>query len=509
MLHPLDRDRFTLALDGLLHQRSGRINHDLRLRGSDGHYFWYVLKARPVIGADGEVVRVIGSLADVTEIKSAEERMLHDAVHDNLTGLPNRELFYDRLAAALHLAQKPGVSAPTVLVIDIDGFKSINESYGLSTGDSALLAIARRVARDLKPGDTLARLLGDQFGAIMFPEAPEADVVARIESLRAALTAPISFGEREIALAVSIGAAVYDPKLHLKGGDLLSDAELALANAKKAGGDRVAQFNWIMRSSRSDRQTLENDIRRALERGEIMSLFRPIVRLEDRTVAGFQTLLRWRHPRFGILGEDEFTSAAESTGACVDIGAYALEATARELAAWQKALEVNPPIFATVAACSRRMLSHDLLTDVRDALSRHLVHRGSLRLSVAESLVMENPEYAAALLQRVRETGASLMLDRFGAGYTSLGHLPQYRFDAMRIDASLVRPNTVGARSPILRSIVAMAQEIGMDVISEGAETESDAVELAQLGCQFAQGTAFGQPMSAAAARKLMGAAGA
>ena len=155
------------------------------------------------------------------------------------------------------------------------------------------------------------------------------------------------------------------------------------------------------------------------------------------------------------------------------------------------------------------MLSHDLLSDVRAALGRHYVQRGSLKLAAAESLVMENPEYAAALLQRVREIGAALMLDRFGAGYTSLGHLPQYRFDAMRIDASLVRPNSFGARSPILRSIVAMAQEIGMDVISEGAETESDAVELAQLGCQFAQGAAFGQPMSAAAARKLMGAAGA
>ena len=452
---------------------------------------------------------MIGSLSDVTELKSAEERMLHDAVHDNLTGLPNRELFNDRLGAAILMAQKPGGAAPTVMVIDIDEFKSVNDSYGLSIGDSALLAVARRLARDLRPGDTLARLGGDTFGAIVLAEPQSMDAPARIDALRAALAAPISFGEREIALTVSIGAAHYDPKLHGKGGDLLADAQLALANAKKAGGDRVEIFAPIMRSQRSDRQTLENDMRRALERGEISILFRPIVRLEDRTVAGFQSLLRWRHPRLGVLDEDEFSSAAESTGAIVDIGAYALEATARELAAWQKALEVNPPIFATVAASSRQMLSHDLLSDVRAALGRHYVQRGSLKLAAAESLVMENPEYAAVLLQRVREIGAALMLDRFGAGYTSLGHLPQYRFDAMRIDASLVRPNSFGARSPILRSIVAMAQEIGMEVISEGAETESDAVELAQLGCQFAQGAAFGQPMSAAAARKLMGAAAA
>ena len=507
VLHPLDRDRYTAALDGLLQQRSGRINHELRLRGSDGHYFWYVLKARPVVGPDGEVVRVIGSLADVTEIKAAEERMLHDAIHDNLTGLPNRELFYDRLTSALHLAQKPGAAAPIVLVIDIDEFKEVNLSHGLSMGDSTLLAVARRLARDLKPGDTLARLGGDQFGAIILGDQAKTDLPAKVDGLRSALAAPISFGEREIALTVSIGAAVYNPKLHAKGGDLLADAQLALANAKKSGRDRAEIFTPIMRSYRSDRWILENDLRNALQRDEIMVLFRPIVRLEDRTVAGFQTLARWRHPRLGILNEDDFADVARSSGAIVEIAAHAFEVTTRELAAWQKALEVKPPIFATVAASSSQMMDQDLLADVRAAMSRHLIHRGSLRIAIAENLVMENPEYAAALLQRIREIGASLMLDRFGASYTSLGHLPQYRFEAMRIDASLVRPNAVGARSPILRSVVAMAREIGMEVISEGAESESDAVELAQLGCQFAQGTAFGQPMSAAAARKLMGAA--
>ena len=182
------------------------------------------------------------------------------------------------------------------------------------------------------------------------------------------------------------------------------------------------------------------------------------------------------HPELGVLDESDFAAAADATGAAIDIGAFVLEATARELAAWQKALEVNPPIFATVGASSRQMLGHDLLTDVRAALTRHFVQRGSLKIAVAENLVMENPEYAAVLLRRVREIGAALMLDRFGAGYTSLGHLPQYRFDAMRVDASLVRPNAFGQRSPILRSIVAMAQEMGMDVISEGADTESDAV---------------------------------
>ena len=506
VLHPLDRDRYTLALDGLLQQRSGRINHELRLRGADGHYFWYVLKAKPVVGPDGEVVRVIGSLVDVTEIKAAEERMLHDAIHDNLTGLPNRELFYDRLTSAIQLAQKLGGIKPVVLVADIDGFKEVNDAYGLSVGDSVLLAVARRLARDLKPGDTLARLGGDRFGAVLLGNDQMKDLPAKVEASRQGLSSPISFGEREISLTVSIGAASYNPKLHAKGADLLSDAELALANAKKLGGDRSEMFSPIMRSLRSDRRMLENDLRNALKRNDIMVLFRPIVRLEDRTVAGFQALARWRHHRLGLIEEDEFLDIATSSGAIVEICALTLDVAVRELAAWQKALEVDPPIFATVTVSSSQMLSHNLLTDVRAALSRYFIERGSLKIAVAEGLVMENPEYAAALLQRVRESGASLILDKFGAGYTSLGHLPHYRFDAIRIDASLVRPNTLGVRSPILPSIVAMARDIGMDVISEGAETESDAVQLAQIGCQFAQGAAFGRPMSAEAARKLMGA---
>jgi diguanylate cyclase (GGDEF)-like protein/PAS domain S-box-containing protein len=509
ILHPLDRDRYTAVLDGLLHQRSGRINHDLRLRGADGRYLWFVLKARPVLSVSGEVVRVIGSLADVTEVKSAEERMLHDAVHDNLTGLPNRELFLDRLNAAQLLAREPGAATPVVMAIDIDLFKDVNDSHGLSLGDSALLAVARRIGRDLNPGDTLARLSGDQFGAIVFSRRSPQEIADHAQSLRALLATPINFGDQDIALTASIGVAIYDAKIHAKGGDLIADAQIALASAKKMGGDRAVIFEPAMRAVRSDRQALESDLRHALKRGEISLHFKPVVRLEDRTVAGFEALVRWRHPRLGVLESEELQALAESAGVVGDIGAYALDATARELAAWQKALEVTPPIFGSVAITSRQMLSHDLLGDVRTALSRHYVLRGTLKLAMTESVVMENPEYAAVLLQRVREIGAGLALDDFGVGYTSLAHLPEYRFDTLKIHSTLVRPSAAGARAPILRSIVAMAHDLGMDVVSEGADTESDAVELAQLGCQFAQGAAFGQPMAAAQARRLMGAAAA
>jgi diguanylate cyclase (GGDEF)-like protein/PAS domain S-box-containing protein len=505
VLHPLDRDRYTAALDGLLHQRSGRIQHDIRLRAGDGQYAWFLLKARPVLGAEGDVVRVIGSLADVTDSKASEERILHDAIHDNLTGLPNRELFFDRLESALISARRASAPRPAVIVIDIDRLKSVNETLGMSFGDSALLTVARRAARDLRPGDTLARLGGDQFGAILMMEGAE-DVVAFGETLRAQLAAPISFGDREVGLTASLGVAAFDPARHAKGADLFGEAEIALANAKKQGGDRAVMFQRDMRATRETRGALGTDLRQAIARNEIFVLFLPIVRLEDRTVAGFEALPRWRHPRLGVLGPAEFGEIAETSGLTADIGVFTLEFAARELAAWQKALEVNPPIFASLNISSGQALGRDLLTDLRNALSRHSVIRGTLKLEMTESLVMENPEHAAQWLPRARELGAGLALDDFGAGYTSLGHLERYHFDTLKIDPSLTRPRGLSGRPAILRSVISMARDLGMDVIVEGADTESDAVELSQMGCEFAQGLAFGQAMTPAQARKLMGA---
>jgi diguanylate cyclase (GGDEF)-like protein/PAS domain S-box-containing protein len=508
MLHPMDRDRYAAVLDGLLQQRCGRVNHDLRLRAADGQYFWFVLKARPVVNADGEVMRVIGSLSDVTEIKTAEERMLHDAVHDNLTGLPNRELFSDRLEGAVVAAKRPGAPRPAVMAIDVDRFKQINEAIGLSHGDSVLLTVARRLGRNLRPGDTLARITGDQFGAIVMTEDEADNILDSVDSMRSILATPISFGDREVSLTVSIGVALYDSATHAKGGDILKDAEVALAHAKKSGGDRAELFVPAMRGQRFDNASLESDLRRALDRREIKVLFQPIVRLDDRTVAGFESLLRWDHPRLGQIAPSEFIPIAEESGVLVNIGNFALEQTARELAAWQRALDVRPPIFASLNVYSRQLLRHDLLADLKAVLTRHDLQRGSLKLELTEGLVMENPEYAAVLLQRIHEVGAGIALDEFGAGYSSLGHLQRYRFDTLKISASLVRQNGFGARPAILRSVVSIAHDLEMDVVAEGAETESDAVELSQLGCEFAQGSAFGKPMTATEARRLMGALG-
>ena len=503
ILHQADRDRFRATLDSVLEQRRGRVVQDFRMRTADGHYLWFALRARPVVGSDGEVVRLVGTISDVTEFKTAEERLLHDAVHDNLTGLPNRELFLDRLKAVLGLAKLDAALRPTVLVIDLDRFKQVNDSVGMAVGDSILLTLARRLGRLIKPQDTLARLAGDQFGMILLSERDSARITAFAETIRKTLRAPITFRDREIFLSTSIGMALGgDGPEHAE--DVLKDAELAMFHAKRTGGDRIDVFKDAMRARKSDRLSVESDLRRALERDEIAILYQPIVRLEDRAVAGFEALARWNHPRLGRLSPAEFIHIAEETGLIVELGLFILDRTARQLSTWQRTARHRDPLFASVNVSSRQLLRHDLIQDLRTVLARAPLTRGSLKLELTESTVMENPEQAAQILQRIRDLGAGLALDDFGTGYSSLAYLQRLPFDTIKIDQSFVRMSAKGTRPVILRSMIALAHDLGMDVVAEGAETDSDAVELFQLGCEYAQGFAFGEPLSAERARALL-----
>ncbi len=453
--------------------------------------------------SDGEVVRLVGTLTDVTEFKNAEERLLHDAVHDNLTGLPNRELFVDRLESVLAFSKADVAIRPTVILIDLDRFKQVNDSVGIAVGDFILLTLARRLGRLLKPQDTLARLSGDQFAVILLSERESERVIAFAESLRKALRAPITFNDREIFLTASIGVALADGQAH-RTEEVLKDAELAMYHAKRIGGDRIELFKPSMRARKTDRLTLELELRRALERDEITILYQPIVRLDDRSIAGFEALARWDHPKMGRTSPSEFIAIAEEIGLIVDLGMSVLERTARQLSTWQRTVRQRNPIFASVNLSSRQLLRQDLIHDLRTVMARSSLARGTLKLELTESLVMENPEHAAQILQRIRDLGAGLALDDFGTGHSSLAYLQRFPFDTIKIDQSFVRANGKGSRPVILRSIIALAHDLGMEVVAEGAETDSDAVELSQLGCEYAQGYYFGEPMSADNARALL-----
>lgn len=503
VVHPAERDKLRSLLDAVVEHKRGRLTQEFRLRAHEGHYLWFNLRARPVVGSDGEVARCVGTLTDISEHKASEDRLLHDAVHDNLTGLPNRRLFLDRLEATLAFARTNEAIRPTILVLDIDRFKQVNDSVGIQVGDTILTTVARRLRRLVKAQDTLARIAGDQFALILVSENKPDRITAFAATMRDTLRAPIAFNEREIYLTGSIGLTLPDGASR-PAEEALRDAELAAYQAKRGGGDRIEVFKPAMRAQITDRLALESDLRRALQRDELAIVYQPIVRLADRTLAGFEALVRWDHPRLGRLSPNEFIGVAEETGLIVELGLFVMDRAARQLVGWQQIAPVNPPLFCSINVSSRQLLRHDLIQDIKGVLGRHPVARGSLKLEVTESLVMENPEYSAQMLARVRDLGAGLALDDFGTGYSSLSYLQRFPFDTIKIDQSFVRTDQRGNRPVILRAIVTLAHDLGMMTVAEGAETESDAVELSQMGCEFAQGYAFGEPMTAEQATKLL-----
>ncbi|RVD43359.1 EAL domain-containing protein [Mesorhizobium sp. M4A.F.Ca.ET.020.02.1.1] len=492
VLHADDRDTFRTTLDVVLEHRRGRVAQNFRLRGADGHYHWFSLRARPVIGSDGEVIRCVGTMVDVTEQKKSEERLLHDAVHDNLTGLPNRELFMNRLEAIISIARTEDKVRPTVFVIDIDRFKQVNDGLGISAGDTILLTIARRLHRLLKPKDSLSRFAGDQFALMLLSEQDPARIAAVADAIKHAINNPITFAKREIALTASIGLITWTTA-QTSSEDMVKDAELAMHQAKRFGGDRIEPFRPAFRTVGTDRLQFESDLRRAIERREFTLAYQPIVRLEDGSVAGFEALLRWDHPRRGMIPPGDFIPVAESCGLIVQLGLFAMQQAAEDLATWQKQIG-DAPLSVSVNLSSRQLIRRDLVSDVRSVIARANLKPRCFRLELTESLVMDNPEQTAHVLTKLKQLGIGLSLDDFGTGYSSLSYLTRFPFDTIKIDKSFVDDATP-KRAVLLKSMVNMAHELGLSVVAEGISDESDALELRQMGCEYVQSFMFGAPM--------------
>jgi diguanylate cyclase (GGDEF)-like protein/PAS domain S-box-containing protein len=498
-LHPSDRDRFQLIL-GTMQERSwAKIRTDFRMRHADNSYRWFELEAASVPNADARALRCVGLMRDITDAKRSHDRLLHDAVHDSLTGLPNRELMLDRLGVAVMRAKSNDGASPCILFIDIDKFKSVNVSFGLVVGDSLLLTVARRLQSHLGQQDTLARVGGDQFAILLVGEHTPQDLAALAERVRRSLRAPIKIAGQEIVLTGSLGIAVYD------GGeasphDLYKEAEIAMYRAKRGGADRIEIFRPEMRADRDDRVALESDMRKALAKNQIRVLYQPIIYLPTEELAGFEALVRWEHPKRGLMNPVDFVPLAEESDLIVRLGSYVLLRAAHEAARWQRELprEENP-LFVSVNVSSRQIFRQNLIQEIRHILGRNIVPKGSLRLEITESLVMENPEQATEILEWLRSAGAELALDDFGTGYSSLAYLQRFPFDTIKIDRALVQATNgsgEGAGSTIVRSIVALGHELGKKVVAEGVETPDDVGFLRSIGCQYAQGFYYGEPMS-------------
>ena len=488
-IHSDDRDRFKTALDGVVEQKRGRIDVDIRLNTHENRFTWYNIKARPVIGSNGEVIRCIGTANDVAGQKRAEERLLHDAVHDNLTGLPNRELFFDRIRSAVTLSNIDKDIRPTVFIIDIDRFKEINESVGISAGDTLLITVARRLRRLLKPHDTLARIGGDQFGIILLSQTDPTQIANFADDVKKSIKTPISFAEKEFVLTSSVGLASWT-STRTEEEDIFKDAELALHQAKRFGGDRVEPFRPAFRDASTNEVQLAADLKRALQRAEVTLAYQPIVKPETGEIAGFEALVRWQHPRRGEVPPSEFVSLAEKNGMINELGRYVLELSCAQLMEWDTEV-TETSIFISVNVSAQQLNARDFSNMVAGILARYPVRNHSLRVEITETTLMHNPEQNCRVLENIKKCGIKLAIDDFGTGYSSLSYLTRFPFDTLKIDQSFMR-NQPKNRDTIVRSITEMAHSLGLDVVCEGVENEDELAFLKTLGVDYIQGFVVG-----------------
>jgi diguanylate cyclase (GGDEF)-like protein len=501
-VHPTDKERFRVMLMSVQERSGVRIRTDFRLRHSDNSWRWFELEAASVPNSDGRTLRCVGLLRDVSDMKRAHERLLHDAVHCSLTGLPNRELYIDRMKNVVARAKTDGSVRPAVIFIDIDKFKSINSSFGLVRGDSLLLTVARRLQRHLGPHDTVARVGGDQFAMLFVGEREARNLPALAERVRRSLRAPIPLANQEVILTGSIGIAVWD-EAQAADGDLLKDAELAMYRAKRSGADRIEIFDLSMRRDREPNVGAE--LSKAIEKGQLKVLYQPIVYLPTKELAGFEAFVRWEHPKLGLVNPASLVDASSEADAMVKISAYVLHRAAKDASRWLTELpRPERPLFVTVNISSPQVFKPESIQEIRHILGRNIVPPGTLRLEIAENLVMSNPEQAAEVLKVLRGSGAELALDEFGTGYSSLAYLNRFPFDTIKVCRELVRESGTADGAAIMRSMVAMGHELSKTIVAEGVERADEATFLRSIGCEYAQGYHFGEPIPERAVVQLL-----
>lgn len=490
-VHPDDIEILQAKISAHIGGASEHFESEHRLRHKDGSYRWLLCRGSALKDEVGAVYRIAGSLSDITDRKHIEERLHHDAFHDALTGLPNRALLIDRLGHALNRVTRRGDYLFAVLFLDLDGFKVINDSLGHALGDELLVAIGRRLRECVRPDDTVARIGGDEFVVLLdgVRDMEEATTIA--DRIHESLTNPVRLGDHEVVTSASIGIAASSRKYE-RPEQVLRDADLAMYRAKTRGKSRHEIFDGDMQRHILVRLELESDLRGALDRNELSLHYQPIVTLDDGSIVAFEALLRWEHPERGMVSPNIFVPIAEETGMVVPIGYWTLEQACRQMTEWAPLLPADRTVSMHVNLSGRQFRQPDLVDEVRAVLDRTGLEPNRLGLEITESVIMENAAAAAEMLEQLRSIGVQLQIDDFGTGYSSLDYLHRFPIDTLKIDRSFIRQMLSDKRNAeIVRSIVALAHELGMQVIAEGVETSEHVTKLRALGCERAQGYFF------------------
>lgn len=505
----LGRDpRFMAAPDFDVHERSQvrlavaerrPVNVVFRNRRKNGELFWNDLRITPVRDEHGEVTHFIGILQDVTATKERTAHLEHEVNHDPLTGLANRTLLWDRLDHAVHLANRHHTMVAAVL-IDLDNFKTINDTFGHEAGDVVLKVVARRLQAAVRESDTVARMSGDEFVLVLVDQPSVRFTLRMVERLRRSMTMPVAFGGNEIPVGASLGVALY-PHDGLSPAELVRGADMAMYHAKGNGGG-VHFFSPEMRSADEKRAALARGIRSALDHDELFLLFQPRMDARSGKVRGFEALLRWRHPEHGVMLPAAFLTEAEETGQMVEIGSWVLDQACAFLQQLRQLGYTGLPVSVNVS--HREYSQHGFIAGLAARMTRHGLPPGALEIEIPEADLIRNPGLGRDLSSQLREVGVALSLDEFGKGISDLNFLQQLSVRQVKLSKAAVRDITQGGRGSLAKTLIDIGHNLELAVVGEAVETEAQVEFLKSHGCDQLQGQWFSEPLAADAVRQML-----
>ncbi len=503
-IHPQDLERVQLNL--ALHQlgQTQHFEQEYRIQHRNGDYRWVLSRGIAVRDREGKAYRMAGSLTDNTERHLAEERLLHDAMHDPLTKLPNRALFMDRLEQAIRHARRRSDYQFAVLFLDLDRFKVINDSLGHLVGDQLLIELSERLLACLRPEHTIARLGGDEFVILIDDLEGVEDATAVASRIQEMLAQPFSLNGQIVFTTASIGITLNTPQCQ-QPQDYLRNADIAMYQAKTHGGERHALFTNVMFTSAIARLQLETDLRRAIERQELRLHYQPILSLATEKLIGFEALVRWQHPIEGLIFPSRFITLAEETGLIMPIGYWVLREACSQMQSWLSHLPADYPLMISVNLSSKQLAHPNLIEQVDQILTETGLPPSRLKLEITESMVLENTEAAQKTLHQLKERQIQLSMDDFGTGYSSLNYLHRLPIDVLKIDRSFINEMDKSEESlELVKAIVSIAHSLKMDVVAEGIETRAQLQQLQTLNCKFGQGYLFSRPVDDRIARDFV-----